>query len=58
VAVDTIVRDVSDFRHFVQAYAKEFDVPSIPFTAVLDSLPQIERVEGRDGMMSEFRYVQ
>jgi OST-HTH/LOTUS domain len=57
VAVDTIVRDVSAFRHFVQAYAKKFDVPSIPFTAVLDSLPQIERVEGRDGM-SEFRYVQ
>jgi OST-HTH/LOTUS domain len=56
VAVDTIVRDVSAFRHFVQAYAKEFDVPSIPFAAVLDSLPQIERVEGRDGM-SRFRYV-
>jgi hypothetical protein len=57
VAVDTIVHDVSDFRHFVQSYAKEFHVPSISFTAVLASLPQIERVEGRDGM-SEFRYVQ
>jgi hypothetical protein len=57
VAVDTIVHDVSAFRHFVQSYAKEFHVPSISFTAVLASLPQIERVEGRDGM-SEFRYVQ
>jgi hypothetical protein len=56
VSVDYIVHDVSAFRQFVQAYAKEFDVPSISFTAVLASLPQIERVEGRDGM-SEFRYV-